>query len=84
MTPETVVITDVGPRDGLQNQPKILTLEQRLALVQAIADAGVPQIEGGQFCIAQSGPCHGGDRSGICQRWKKLSSPRRPLHLFPI
>ena len=39
MTPETVVITDVGPRDGLQNQPKILTLEQRLMLVQAIADA---------------------------------------------
>ena len=42
MTANRVVITDVGPRDGLQNQPKILTLEQRLALVQAIADAGVP------------------------------------------
>ena len=60
MTPETVVITDVGPRDGLQNQPKILTLEQRLELIQAIADAGVPQIEVGSFVSPKAVPAMAG------------------------
>ena len=32
MTARHVVITDVGPRDGLQNQQKILTVEQRIEL----------------------------------------------------
>ena len=31
MNPQKVVITDVGPRDGLQNQPKILSIDERLA-----------------------------------------------------
>ena len=56
---ETVVITDVGPRDGLQNQPKILSVEERLELVHAIAAAGVPQIEVGSFVSPKSGSCHG-------------------------
>ena len=46
---ERIVITDVGPRDGLQNQPKILSIEQRVELIRAIAAAGVPQIEVGSF-----------------------------------
>lgn len=49
MTERRVVITDVGPRDGLQNQQKILSVEERIALVKAIAAAGVPQIEIGSF-----------------------------------
>ena len=60
MTANRVVITDVGPRDGLQNQPKILTLEQRLALVQAIADAGVPKIEVGSFVSPKAVPAMAG------------------------
>ncbi len=60
MTVETVVITDVGPRDGLQNQPKILTIEERLALVKAISDAGVPQIEVGSFVSPKAVPAMAG------------------------
>lgn len=56
MMPETVVITDVGPRDGLQNQPKILSIEQRIQLVRAIAAAGVPQIEVGSFVSPKAVP----------------------------
>ena len=41
---ERIVITDVGPRDGLQNQPKILSIEQRVELIRPIAPAGFPQI----------------------------------------
>lgn len=57
---DSVVITDVGPRDGLQNQPKVLTTEQRLSLVQAIADAGVPQIEVGSFVSPKAVPAMAG------------------------
>ena len=48
---DKVVITDVGPRDGLQNQPRILSVEQRTELVRAIAAAGVPKIEIGS-CVS--------------------------------
>lgn len=51
-----VVITDVGPRDGLQNQPRILSVEQRTALVRAIAAAGVPKIEVGSFVSPKAVP----------------------------
>ena len=57
---ESIVITDVGPRDGLQNQPKILTTEERLALIRAIAEAGVPQIEVGSFVSPKAVPAMAG------------------------
>jgi len=57
---QTVVITDVGPRDGLQNQPKILSVEERLELVHAIAAAGVPQIEVGSFVSPKAVPAMAG------------------------
>jgi hydroxymethylglutaryl-CoA lyase len=51
-----VVFTDVGPRDGLQNQPKILTVDERLSLVAAIAAAGVSSIEVGSFVSPKAVP----------------------------
>lgn len=60
MNPQKVVITDVGPRDGLQNQPKILSIDESLALVQAIAAAGVPQIEVGSFVSPKAVPAMAG------------------------
>ena len=53
---DKVVITDVGPRDGLQNQPRILSVEQRTELVRAIAAAGVPKIEIGSFVSPKAVP----------------------------
>ena len=53
---DRVVITDVGPRDGLQNQPRILSVEQRTELVRAIAAAGVSKIEVGSFVSPKAVP----------------------------
>jgi hydroxymethylglutaryl-CoA lyase/(R)-citramalyl-CoA lyase len=44
-----VTICDVGPRDGLQNQPKVLEPKVRADLVNRLADAGVPRIEAVSF-----------------------------------
>ena len=60
MMSNQVVITDVGPRDGLQNQPKILSIEQRVELIRAIAAAGVPQIEVGSFVSPRAVPAMAG------------------------
>ena len=44
-----VTICDVGPRDGLQNQPKVLEAAVRADLVNRLAQAGVPRIEAVSF-----------------------------------
>lgn len=47
--PERVTIVEVGPRDGLQNERIRLTTEQKLQFIDALADAGLTQIEVGSF-----------------------------------
>ena len=42
---ERAEIVDVGPRDGLQSQPKILDTETKLILIQRLIDAGIKRIE---------------------------------------
>ena len=44
-----LTICDVGPRDGLQNQPKTLDPEVRADLVNRLADAGLSRIEAVSF-----------------------------------
>ena len=47
--PSRVRIVEVGPRDGLQNEPNPVTVETRVALIRALADAGLREIEAGSF-----------------------------------
>lgn len=51
-----IVINDVGPRDGLQNQPKHLSVHERLTLINALVDAGLPAIEVGAFVSPKAVP----------------------------
>lgn len=53
---ETVFIKEVAARDGLQAQPKHLTVEQRIALVAALAKTGVPELEIGSFVSPKAVP----------------------------
>jgi hydroxymethylglutaryl-CoA lyase len=48
MAPRATVY-EVGPRDGLQNEALTLRTEDKLALVQALADAGLRRIEATSF-----------------------------------
>jgi hydroxymethylglutaryl-CoA lyase/(R)-citramalyl-CoA lyase len=49
LTAVKVTICDVGPRDGLQNDPKILEPAVRADLVDRLAAAGLPRIEAVSF-----------------------------------
>jgi hydroxymethylglutaryl-CoA lyase len=60
MTANHITINDVGPRDGLQNQPKLLSKEQRLSLINALVDAKVPEIEVGAFVSPKAVPAMAG------------------------
>jgi len=74
-----VTVYDVGPRDGLQNEPEVLDVEVRADLVRRLVDAGlagvevasfvdprrVPQMAGAEEVVAAIGPCPGPVRAGL-------------------
>ena len=53
---EKVTIKEVAARDGLQAQPKHLTVEQRVALLGALAETGIPELEIGSFVSPKAVP----------------------------
>lgn len=49
MFPHQVSIVEVGPRDGLQNEPTQLSVAQKIQLITELAKAGLKVIEAGSF-----------------------------------
>lgn len=47
--PDRVKIVEVGPRDGLQNEAVVLSVDDRVAFCLALIDAGIPVVEPGAF-----------------------------------
>ena len=47
--PLEVTVYEVGPRDGLQNEAAFVPTEDKLALIGALARAGLPKIEATSF-----------------------------------
>jgi hydroxymethylglutaryl-CoA lyase len=46
---DSVEIVDVGPRDGLQSQPRLVDTDTKLALIERLVDAGVRRLEVASF-----------------------------------
>ena len=51
-----VTICDVGPRDGLQNEPETLAPELRAEFINRLAGAGLPRVEAASFVRADAVP----------------------------
>lgn len=49
MTKEKLELVEVSPRDGLQNEPDIVSTENKLALIDHILAAGFRRLEAGSF-----------------------------------
>ena len=47
--PKSVVIQEVGPRDGLQNEKRLIPLEVKLKLIELLSKSGLSKIEAGSF-----------------------------------
>jgi hydroxymethylglutaryl-CoA lyase len=43
--PDRVSVYEVGPRDGLQNESRMVPTEDKIALIEALAATGLPKIE---------------------------------------
>jgi hydroxymethylglutaryl-CoA lyase len=53
---ESIWITDVSPRDGLQNQPKLLSTGDKLALIGLLVAAGLRRVEVTSFVSPKAVP----------------------------
>ncbi|HIE86493.1 MAG: hydroxymethylglutaryl-CoA lyase [bacterium] len=53
---EQVIVNDVGPRDGLQNDSTLVTPEDRVRLINSLLDAGVRSIEAASFVSPKAVP----------------------------
>jgi len=47
--PKRVKVVEVGPRDGLQNEPEIVPAQIKIGLIDRLTDAGLPVIEATSF-----------------------------------
>src|SRR3954463_8770989 len=54
--PRRVRIVEVGPRDGLQNEPAPIATADKIPFVDALSAAGHPAIEGSAFVSPKWGP----------------------------
>ena len=46
---DSIEVVDVGPRDGLQNQPQVLDTDTKLQFIGRLVDAGVRRLEVASF-----------------------------------
>jgi len=49
LIPENVTIVEVGPRDGLQNEPETVPVTVKLELIKLLEKAGLSVIEATSF-----------------------------------
>lgn len=54
--PARVSLVEVGPRDGLQNEPAVAPVDVRAELIARLARAGLTRIEAGSFVSEKSVP----------------------------
>lgn len=54
--PERVTLIEVGPRDGLQNEPAFVPSKQKIALINQLSQTGLTNIEVTSFVSAKAIP----------------------------
>lgn len=52
----SILIEEAAPRDGLQNEARVLSVQERIRLIEALVDCGVPRIQVGSFVNPRAVP----------------------------
>jgi hydroxymethylglutaryl-CoA lyase len=76
--PHRVRLTEVGPRDGLQNEAGRVPTEAKVALIDALTDAGFPAIEATAFVSPKWVP-QMADAAQVMARIRRKSGVRYPV-----
>jgi len=53
---ERIIVNEVGLRDGLQNQPRLVSTEQKLAILEGLLAAGITHVEATSFVSPKAVP----------------------------
>ena len=81
--PARVEMIEVGPRDGLQIEPKVLSTDEKLRMIAALAASGLPQIEVGSFVNPKAVPQMAGTGEVFDRLEKQAGVRYRALWLNP-
>ena len=54
--PERVTIAEMGPRDGLQNEPEIVATATKIAYIDLLSESGLPIVEATSFVSPKAIP----------------------------
>jgi hydroxymethylglutaryl-CoA lyase len=68
--PRRVRVVEVGPRDGLQHEPAVLSVDQKVDFVTRLAACGLAQIEAGAFVREDRVP----QMAGTDELFRRLAS----------
>jgi hydroxymethylglutaryl-CoA lyase len=75
--PKSVRLVEMGPRDGLQNEPAPVATDIKIALIERLAAAGLPSVEAGSFVSPRWVP-QMADSAEIYRRIKRLPGVSYP------
>jgi hydroxymethylglutaryl-CoA lyase len=75
--PGRVTVVEVGPRDGLQNEPAVVPVEAKVAFIEALAAAGLPVVEATAFVLPEAIP-QLADADEVFRRVRKRDGVRYP------
>ncbi|HXP95795.1 MAG TPA: hydroxymethylglutaryl-CoA lyase [Telmatospirillum sp.] len=78
LRPRRVKLVEVGPRDGLQNEPGVIATEVKLALIERLAGTGLPVVEAGAFVSSQRVP----QMADTAEVFRRLR--RQPQTAYPV
>jgi hydroxymethylglutaryl-CoA lyase len=68
---KSIIVCEVGPRDGLQNEKSLLTVEQKVELIERSVQAGAKIVEIGSFVHPKAVP-QMADTEEVAQRIKRV------------
>jgi len=78
MIPAKAKIVEVGPRDGLQNEPGVVPTQVKVELIEKLAQAGLPAVEATAFVSPKWIP-QMADHAEVLERIR-----RRPGVAYPV
>lgn len=76
--PKRVNVVEVGPRDGLQNEPQRVPTQAKIAFIQALAAAGLRTVESTSFVSPKAVP-QLDDASEVMRTIARLPGTRYPV-----
>ena len=76
--PPHVTLYEVGPRDGLQNEPATVATEVKVRLIEMLASAGLPFVEATSFVSAKWVP-QMADNAAVMARLNRRAGVRYPV-----